>query len=78
MLCFDCKFFHVVSGKELTEDDWREDLDGECRRHTPALGEIITRQDGDEERWYGEWPRVMAGNWCGEFEPREAREAQQG
>ena len=70
--CFDCRFF-VPDDRlhnDLTEDDWDEILEGECRAGLPALGPVVTDRHGDEYRHYGEWPRVLASFWCGQFQPK--------
>ncbi len=70
--CFDCRFF-VPEGKlhnDLAEEQWAESLAGECRRLCPALGPMVTDRHGDQFRHFGEWPRVMAAEWCGRFEPK--------
>ncbi len=67
--CFDCVYFVPFSSwhNHLTEEQWNEGLEGECRRHVPHLGEELTDRHGDTFRHFGEWPKVMACNWCGEF-----------
>ncbi|NUQ10807.1 MAG: hypothetical protein HUU26_00550 [Gemmatimonadaceae bacterium] len=53
---------------DLTEQDWDEGLEGECRRNPPCVG----RFRGEDEHLqydYGQWPLVQAVNWCGAFEP---------
>lgn len=70
--CFDCRFFapdHRTCN-DLTEDEWDECLPGECRRRCPALGPMVTDRYGDEQRHFGEWPKVLASDWCGEFQKR--------
>ncbi len=71
-LCFDCVHFTPGGTRrnDLTEDQWDECLEGECHRHTPHLGPVFKDRDGDTYRHFGQWPRVMAGDWCGEFESR--------
>lgn len=70
--CFDCEFF-MPEGKncpdELTEADWDNGTrEGECRRRPPALGPFVKRMD---MRTFGECPRVLATDWCGEFAARQ-------
>ena len=70
--CFDCRFL-VPDDRlhnDLTQDDWDDILEGECRASLPALGPVVTDRHGDEYRHYGEWPRVLASFWCGHFQPR--------
>ncbi len=70
--CFDCRFF-VPDGRlhnDLTEEQWDEALEGECRAGLPALGPLVSDRHGDEYRHYGEWPRVLASFWCGQFQPK--------
>ncbi len=71
-LCFDCVHFTPGGTRrnDLTEEQWDECLEGECHRHTPHLGPVFKDRDGDTYRHFGQWPRVMAGDWCGEFESR--------
>jgi hypothetical protein len=33
------------------------------------LGPMLTDRDGDEFRDFGEWPKVLACDWCGEYAP---------
>jgi len=70
--CFDCRFF-VPEGErfnDLTEDQWDECLEGECRAGLPRLGQMLTDRHGDLFRDFGEWPKVMASDWCGKFNRR--------
>jgi len=75
--CFDCDFFMpsgIADASELKESDWKTGAeDGECRRHPPHLGPMVKTKN-DEFRHYGEWPRVMFCEWCGEFCPRKQHE----
>jgi len=70
-LCFNCRFFAPDCYRladELTEDEWDAGLEGECRRDPPQVG----RFRGEDEHLqydYGQWPLVLAVNWCGAFEP---------
>ena len=65
--CIDCRFFDPES---MVPDDSPADLvEGECRRHPPVVGVMITDRHGDESRHLGEWPRVLGCFWCGAFEP---------
>lgn len=73
-ICFDCEHFSPTEGclprsEELTEADWREDLEGDCRRHPPVVGDLVTDRNGHEEHTWAEFPKVMACWWCGEFTP---------
>lgn len=67
--CFDCRFFVPVGEvhNELTEDQWDECLEGECRAQPPSLGEPRKERPGDLLRHLGEWPQVLASDWCGRF-----------
>ncbi len=69
-MCFDCRFFSTGRLSPLTEKDWDEALPGECRRYPPQIGDMVKNKHGDEEHWFGEFPKVMAGEWCGEFAAR--------
>ncbi len=70
-VCFDCRFFSpegIQRVDDLTEQDWDECLDGECRKSPPSVG----RFRGEEQYYqydFGQWPHVQAAEWCGEFEP---------
>jgi hypothetical protein len=71
--CFDCRFF-VPEGtwlNDLTEGQWDECIEGECRAALPVLGQLLTDRHGDPFRDFGDWPKVLASDWCGQFEPRE-------
>ena len=72
--CFDCDFFMPYctdDASELTESDWKTGAeDGECHYGPPCLGPMI-KTKLDEERFYGEWPRVMYSDWCGRFVRRK-------
>ena len=68
-LCFDCVFF-APEGRmcnDLKEEDWDEGIGGTCRRHCPVA---IEPDEDDRVVNYAYWPIVLAGDWCGEFEPR--------
>ncbi|HQL76544.1 MAG TPA: hypothetical protein PLD58_25505 [Phycisphaerae bacterium] len=71
--CFDCRFFVPtgMSHNDLAPGQWSECMEGECRRNPPRLGMLLTDRNGDDFRHYGEWPKVMAADWCGEFKPRQ-------
>jgi len=71
--CIDCRYF-VPDGQfhnDLSEAEAasNQERDGECRRCPPVLGQLLTDRHGDTFRHYGEWPRVMGCDGCGEFEP---------
>lgn len=73
--CLDCRYF-VPEGRlhnDLDEEEAaRPDrVDGECRRYCPTLGQMLTDRHGDGFRHYGEWPKVMGCDSCGEFRPHE-------
>ena len=74
--CFDCRFFvpDHRTGNDLTEDDWDECLPGECRRLPPALGDLVEDRYGDKDRCFGQWPKVIASDWCGECQQGNARQ----
>lgn len=69
--CFNCRLFAPGAGghNELTEDEVDHCLEGECRRHPPCLGVTLIDRHGDEFRHFGEWPKVLGGDWCGLHEP---------
>ncbi|MCA9111214.1 MAG: hypothetical protein KDA52_14780 [Planctomycetaceae bacterium] len=70
--CFDCDYFQI-DGKdipEVAESDWDYGCaEGECRLGPPVLGPEI-EQNGETIRHYGEFPRVLVCDWCGQFQPR--------
>ena len=70
--CFDCDFFQI-DGKEVSEmneGDWADGCaEGECRFNPPVLGPEIER-NGESIRLYGEFPKVLVTDWCGQFRPR--------
>jgi hypothetical protein len=76
MTCFDCRYFSpgeygcpsYVSDQDLGE--FEEGKEGICRRHTPRHGKTIQKSNGDDFVCFAEWPKVMACDWCGEFESR--------
>ena len=73
LFCFDCWFF-IPEGRrfnDLTEDQWDDCMEGECHAGVPKLGQMLTDRHGDPFRDFGEWPKVMASDWCGKLEPRE-------
>ena len=71
--CFNCEFFQV-DGKEcagVTEEDWDEGRAvGECRLNPPVVGDPAVNLDGEEFRLFGEYPRVVCTDWCGQFKGR--------
>jgi len=70
--CWYCQFFEPDGSADLSKP-WTDDLlPGECRRHPPQIGDLINRDTHEEERLFGDFPRVMAGDWCGEFQHRDA------
>ena len=69
--CWHCRFFEPPNPEVLNQPWTDETLSGECRLHPPQVGDLLHRGTEDEERWFGNFPRVMAGDWCGQFWPRE-------
>ena len=69
--CFDCRFFVPTDMRhnDPAPDQWDECVEGECRHDTPRLGEMLVDRHGDAFRHFGQWPKVMACDWCGAFEP---------
>ena len=70
--CWHCSFFHpegIVSRQQPLFDEAQP---GECRIYPPQVGDLIHRGTDDEQRWYGNFPRVMAGDWCGQFQVNDA------
>ena len=74
--CYDCRYFSPgENGCPSYEHDkelsgFMAEDEGICRRHTPRHGKTIQRKNGDEFICFAEWPKVMACDWCGEFELR--------
>jgi hypothetical protein len=70
--CRNCRFFQLDETQTASEvfKDWEEMKEGECRAEPPRLGEMLTDRDGETFRHFGQWPRVMAIDWCGRFDPR--------
>lgn len=62
--CFNCEFFQL-EGKadEITERDWGE---GECRLKPPVI------VDPTDPKAFGDFPRIFASDWCGQFRRRKA------
>lgn len=76
LCCFDCRFF-VPEGKrinDLTDEQWDECLEGQCRVCPPTLGPLFTDSQGHSVRGFGVWPRVKATDCCCKLEPREKSE----
>jgi hypothetical protein len=73
--CFDCRYFRMVGRddpEELVESDWKDGCcEGECRRHPPQVGKLARDLHGDEFRQYGDFPKILGSDWCGEFAPRD-------
>ena len=73
-LCFDCRFFATLRLEraadlplEKREKYIDECIGGHCRRSPPSVGHFIGEGDTLEYD-YGQWPKVMADDWCGAFE----------
>lgn len=73
--CFGCQFFvrEESTHNDLTEEQWDSCLEGQCRAGLPVLGRMLKDRHGDPFRDFGEWPKVMASDWCGKFERRIGR-----
>lgn len=70
--CFDCDYFQIDGNDvaELTEFDWDVGRgEGECRFNPPVLGPEVER-NGETIRLFGEFPKVMVTEWCGQFQAR--------
>ena len=81
--CFDCRFFspgeHGCPSWETENSlpkQWDESFEGLCRFNTPLLGDLIKDKDGDEFRFFGQWPKMMACDWCRKFKSRKTRKSQ--
>lgn len=68
--CWDCRFFEPEGVVDLSQPWPDESYAGDCRFHPPQVGDLIKRGTEDEERWFGNFPRVMACDWCGQFRRR--------
>ena len=42
-------------------------LEGQCHAELPVLGQMLKDRQGDPFRDFGEWPKVLASDWCGHF-----------
>ncbi|GEM_PF-2144725 len=73
--CFDCKHFCPdrtgASSETLTEKDWDEVMRGECRRYPPHVGKYLGEDVLANGYDYGQWPLVLASDWCSAFQPCE-------
>ena len=76
--CANCQYF-LLGDDFLTVDDseanrlkpFYGDSEGECHRKSPRPGPVDNKKfNGKTLRNFGEWVKVMASDWCGEFEPR--------
>ncbi len=78
--CFDCKYFSPSaagsSAENLTEKDWDEAMLGECRRCPPRVGKYLGEGVLVDGYDYGQWPLVLASDWCGAFESCERAHAE--
>jgi hypothetical protein len=61
-ICADCEYYHATTAKSGLSPG-----DGECRKHPPTVGDPVRLRDGDEERFFGNFPRVIGDERCGEF-----------
>ena len=52
--CENCKFAVEACGYDIF-----------CHKHAPAIPHIIRMNTHNE--LYGEWPKLRADNWCGDF-----------
>ncbi len=66
--CIDCRFFKP-EGMDTPYD--HDHVEGECRRHVPMLGVMLTDRHGEEFRHFGEWPRVLGCDWCGDYQSQQ-------
>ena len=68
--CVDCEFFYPSDGlRDVNDLTGHEEDEGECRKNPPVVGDMVKFKNGDEERWYGNYPRVLTDDWCGGFSP---------
>ncbi len=74
--CYNCRFFSLgehgspAYESENLSKEFEDDWEGICKFNPPVLGELMRDREGDDFRHYGEWPKIMAGEWCGKFELR--------
>lgn len=69
MKCATCRFW-----KPIDEEAEGEEREGHCFRYAPrplVVGEIISRSGYQ----FVEWPRLFQGEWCGEWEGKDAVQA---
>lgn len=61
--CETCRFWRWT----WTEDKGAEDevVVGECRIRAPKM-----MPPTDDNRFTGQWPQVIGGDWCGEYQAR--------
>lgn len=72
MRCRDCRYFQPNPPADRP-GDLAAALNGgsnggECHRRPPAFGPLV---EAIGTRTLGEFPRILAADWCGEFSPRE-------
>lgn len=68
--CWDCRFYTPESGHDVT-GPWPDECEpGECHRYPPRVGGLVKDRHGDDWRCYADFPKVMACDWCGEYQPR--------
>lgn len=68
--CWWCRFFEPETGVDLAQPFTDDTLPGECRFYPPTAGDRLRPDSDSDERWYGYFPKVMAGDWCGHFRSR--------
>ncbi len=79
MTCYHCRFFSPgqagclsnLHDREISK--FEECQEGFCRRHPPRHGKTIPKPNGDNIVCLAKWPKVMACDWCREFESRTAK-----
>ncbi len=71
MFCEDCRYFQPDDELSLTVPWTDEALPGECRCNPPVVGDVILVGTDEEQRWFGNFPRVMASDWCGRLVVRD-------
>jgi hypothetical protein len=64
-VCFFCRFFDC---QDIADADkpYDEVVPGYCRINPPSPGRY--RGEDFAQYDYGQWPLVLAGEWCGAFE----------
>lgn len=62
MTCKKCQYFKITDGNHMDGDT------GSCRRYAPRTIQVtrVSMRGTEPEIWHG-WPKVLSGDFCGEF-----------